>query len=40
VPIGMYIITKPDMKLVPVRITVDFGRKKIEVSLWEKKLAG
>jgi predicted metal-dependent hydrolase len=40
VPIGMYIITKPDMKLVPVRITVDFVRKKIEVSLWEKKLAG
>lgn len=38
VPIGMYIITKPDMKLVPVRITVDFDKKKIDVSLWEKKL--
>lgn len=40
VPIGTYVITKPDMKLVPVRIFVDFGKKKIEVSLWEKKLAG
>ena len=38
VPIGTYVITKPDMKLVPVRIFVDFGRKKIELSLWEKKL--
>jgi hypothetical protein len=40
VPIGMYIMTKPDMKLVPVRIFVDFDKRKIEVSLWEKKLAG
>jgi hypothetical protein len=40
VPIGTYVITKPDKKLVPVRIFVDFGKKKIEVSLWEKKLAG
>jgi hypothetical protein len=40
VPIGMYIMTKPDMKLVPIRITVDFDKRKIEVSLWEKKLAG
>jgi hypothetical protein len=40
VPIGTYVITKPDMKLVPVRIFVDFGKKKIELSLWEKKLAG
>ena len=38
VPLGTYIITKPDMKLVPVRIMVDFDRRKIEVSLWEKKL--
>ena len=40
VPVGTYVITKPDMKLVPVRIFVDFGKKKIELSLWEKKLAG
>jgi hypothetical protein len=40
VPIGTYIITKPDMKLVPVRITIDFEKKTIEISLWEKKLAG
>jgi hypothetical protein len=38
VPIGTYVITKPDMKLVPVRIFVDFDKRKIEVSLWEKKL--
>ena len=38
VPLGTYIITKPDMKLVPVRIFVDFGRRKIVVSIWEKKL--
>jgi hypothetical protein len=39
VPIGTYIITKPDMKLVPVRITIDFEKKDIDISLWEKKLA-
>jgi hypothetical protein len=38
VPIGMYIMTKPDMKLVPVRVTVDFDKCKIEVSLWQEKL--
>jgi hypothetical protein len=38
VPVGTYIITKPDMKLVPIRITVDFERRKIRMSLWEKKL--
>jgi hypothetical protein len=38
VPIGTYVITKPDMKLVPVRIMVDFDQRKIEISLWEKKL--
>lgn len=40
VPLGTYIITKPDMKLVPVRIFVDFDKRDIEISLWEKKLAG
>jgi hypothetical protein len=39
VPLGTYIMTKPDMKLVPVRIFINFERKKITVSLWEKKLA-
>lgn len=38
VPIGTYIITKPDMKLVPVRITIDFEKKTINITLWEKKL--
>ena len=40
VPLGTYIITKPDMKLVPVRIMIDFDKRDIEISLWEKKLAG
>jgi len=38
VPLGTYIITKPDMKLVPVRIFIDFEKREIEISLWEKKL--
>jgi hypothetical protein len=38
VPICTYIITKPDMKLVPIRIHVDFDKRKIKMSLWEKKL--
>ena len=38
VPFGTYIMTKPEMKLVPVNITVDFDRRKITMSLWEKKL--
>jgi hypothetical protein len=40
VPLGTYIITKPDMKLVPIRITIDFDKRDIDISLWEKKLAG
>jgi hypothetical protein len=40
VPLGTYIITKPDMKLVPVRIMIDFIKKNVELSLWEKKLQG
>jgi hypothetical protein len=28
VPFGTYILTKPDLKLVPVRILVDFNRKR------------
>ena len=38
VPIGTYALTKPDMKLVPTKITVDFSKKKVRMSLWEKKL--
>jgi FtsZ-binding cell division protein ZapB len=40
VPVGLYIIAKPDMVFVPVRFTVDFEKKKLQISLWEKKLAG
>ena len=38
VPVGTYLIAKPNMKLVPIRITVDFYKKKIELSLWQEKL--
>jgi hypothetical protein len=38
VPVGLYIIAKPDMVFVPVRFTVDFDRRKLNISLWEKKL--
>ena len=38
VPPGTYIIIKPDMKLVPVRIMIDFDKRDIDISLWEKKL--
>jgi hypothetical protein len=38
VPVGLYIIAKPEMVFVPVRFTVDFNDKKLNISLWEKKL--
>ena len=38
VPLGAYIIIKPRMVLMPVRITIDFEKRGIEYSLWEKKL--
>jgi hypothetical protein len=38
VPAGTYIMTRPTMKLVPVRINVDFDKRKIECAPWEKKL--
>jgi hypothetical protein len=38
VPFGTYILTKPELKLVPIRIMVDFNRKRIWVELWEKRL--
>lgn len=37
-PVGTYVVTKPDMKLVPIRIPVDFEKRTVRVSLWEKKL--
>jgi hypothetical protein len=38
VPVGLYIIAKPEMVFVPVRFTVDFDSRKLNISLWEKKL--
>jgi hypothetical protein len=38
VPLGTYILTKPELKIVPIRIMVDFDRKRIWVELWEKRL--
>ena len=38
VPFGTYILTKPELKLVPVRVIVDFNRKRIWIELWEKRL--
>jgi hypothetical protein len=38
VPVGLYVIAKPEMVFVPVRFTVDFGMKRVDISLWEKKL--
>ena len=40
VPVGTYIMTKLEMKLVPVSIFVDFDRRTIKMSLWEKRLQG
>ena len=38
VPFGTYILTKPELKLVPVKVMVDFNSKRIWVELWEKRL--
>jgi hypothetical protein len=38
VPFGTYILTKPELKLVPIRVMVDFNNKRIWVELWEKRL--
>jgi CRISPR/Cas system CSM-associated protein Csm2 small subunit len=38
VPVGLYVIARPGMMLVPIRLTVDFNKKTLTVSLWEKKL--
>jgi hypothetical protein len=38
VPVGLYVIAKPKMVFIPVRFTVDFRMKRVDISLWEKKL--
>jgi hypothetical protein len=38
IPVGLYVIAKPENVFVPVRVTVDFRLKRIDISLWEKKL--
>jgi NAD-dependent DNA ligase len=38
VPVGLYVIAKPEMVFVPVRFTVDYGRQRVDISLWEMKL--
>jgi hypothetical protein len=38
IPVGLYVIAKPDMVFVPVRFTVNFAKKRVDISLWEKKL--
>jgi seryl-tRNA synthetase len=40
VPVATYIMTKPEQKLVPVNIYVDFDRRIIKMLLWEKRLQG
>ena len=38
VPLGTYILTKPKLKIVPIKIMVDFDRRRVWVELWEKRL--
>jgi hypothetical protein len=38
IPVGLYVIAKPKMVFIPVRFTVDFEKKKVEISLWERKV--
>jgi hypothetical protein len=38
VPFGTYLLTKPELKLVPIKVMVDFNSKRIWVELWEKRL--
>jgi hypothetical protein len=38
VPMGTYIMTKPEKKPVPIRILIDFDRRTIRIELWRKKL--
>jgi hypothetical protein len=38
IPVGLYVIARPNMVFVPVRFTVDFEKKRVDISLWEMKL--
>jgi hypothetical protein len=38
IPVGLYVIAKPEMVFIPVRFTVNFEKKRVDISLWEKKL--
>jgi hypothetical protein len=38
IPVGLYVIARPNMVFIPVRFTVDFEKKRVDISLWEKKL--
>jgi hypothetical protein len=38
VPLGTYILTRPELKIVPIRVLVDFDRRRVWVELWEKRL--
>jgi hypothetical protein len=38
IPVGLYVIAKPEMVFVPVRFTVNFEKKRVDISLWERKL--
>jgi hypothetical protein len=32
IPVGLYVIAKPEMVFVPVRFTVDFNKKRVDIS--------
>jgi hypothetical protein len=38
VPVGLYVIAKPEMVFVPVRFIVNYRMQRVVISLWEKKL--
>ena len=38
IPVGLYVIARPKMVFIPVRFTVDFEKKRVDISLCEKKL--
>jgi hypothetical protein len=38
IPVGLYVIARPEMVFIPVRFTVNFEKKRVDISLWEKKL--
>jgi hypothetical protein len=38
IPVGLYVIARPEMVFIPIRFTVNFEKKRVDISLWEKKL--